>query len=98
MLSEIEKLLIHNTLNEVLHGLSLTPEVSRLMEKQVDLAKLYKDWDDHPSIHLAMEHRELLEDVIRVVIQELGIEEFYTRTGVEIKEATNFIERLRSRY
>ncbi|MGB4057499.1 MAG: AMP-binding protein, partial [Alphaproteobacteria bacterium] len=95
-INEIDELLIHNTLNEILHGLQITPKISNLLKRREKLEYFYEIWRKSPNGSVVKAHEDLIISAIQIVIEELGPEEYSTRTGVQIKEAENFINRLNS--
>jgi len=66
----------NNCLNEVLNGLAPSIEVKRLLGHRIVLQDLLRRWNQSPNLDLIESSRRLLADVIHVVMDELGDDEF----------------------
>jgi len=93
-LIEEEQVLVHNVLNELVHGLQPSIRVRRLFEEFPDLEAFWKIWLSQPSIGLVAGRGDLVIRSIQVVLEELGDDEFQTRIGIGIWTAQGFIRRV----
>ena len=94
MVSESEDLLIHNALNEALHGLPETHSVQKLLLQKKKLEQIADEWARKPCQDLIAAHRETIIECVRTVLGELGEAEFETRIGVDVRIAQVFLKRI----
>jgi hypothetical protein len=92
MLTRLEIELVHNSLNEVLHGLRESQRVKTVLAHRDKLAGLMRKWSDNPTEQLLLKNLGLISMCVRVVIEELGEGEFETRVGVPINKAETFVQ------
>lgn len=95
MLKGIEELLIHNSINEVIHGMPETLGTRVLFSQEGEIKLLAKEWSQRPSESLMLANRDLIIACIRTALTELG-DEFETRVGVEPLIAQAVVDRLSS--
>ena len=69
-------------------------EVRRLLANEAALRELAKSWHQSATWELVESNKPLLDDVIRVVMHELGEDEFETRVGVTEEIALAFLSKV----
>jgi hypothetical protein len=87
-------LLISNVLNEILRGVARSKRVNELLSRRSEIERFEKVWSQSPSMKLAVQHRDLVEECIKAVVNELGGDEFQTRVGVDCEDAEDFLRQL----
>lgn len=89
--------LLHNVLNEVLHGFGLKNVNAVLGMDPPALEELRKYLHDLPEktqVTLDLRQTVAFRNALRETLRELGVEEFDTRTGYSFDEGQEILRRL----
>jgi hypothetical protein len=90
-----EDILVHNNcINEVLNGLARSHRVLTVLYREGAIMELLHQWDQGPTGDLVHKRKDLLERVIRCVMDELDDDEFETRVGMPKGAAFKFVATL----
>jgi hypothetical protein len=95
--SPYEVRLLHNSLNEVLHGFALADFERAIGEKKSTVKELFTRFcalADGDELTLSVPETRVVRNALRETIRELGIEEFQTRTDYNLDEGKAILRKL----
>lgn len=96
MITDPQIQLIHNAVNEIVNGLPETRRTKTLSSDRHRLSTFLREWASHPSEDLLARNRAVIAACVQIVIDELGEDEFETRVGLSLEEATAILRDIMS--
>lgn len=100
-LNELEALALQASLREVCYGFCVPDFETTIGASKGSieaLATQFTQWVDEggppPSVSLTMHEFRVVSNVLRETVRELGVEAFYTRTGVEPEIAQDMLKEM----